>query len=204
METEDENKNKFCCDLKIHSIRHKINVEYYESLFSDEVNDKIFRRLEKTVKWTTKPSNGRRCSQTYGDDGLSYEVMYRDKIIERVAQSWNDVKCLIILKELAEEITGERFNFCVVQRYSNGNVGINPHKDREIKEGNSICGFSFGATRTLRLGAPKFLSVEDMTLSLKPGSLYIMKGSTNKYWTHEIVKDPSIKTPRISLTFRRF
>lgn len=38
---------------------------------------------------------------------------------------------------------------------------------------------------------------------LQPGSLVIMQGDTQKFWKHEIPKEPKVKDGRISLTFRQ-
>ncbi|KAF9547254.1 hypothetical protein CPC08DRAFT_699821 [Agrocybe pediades] len=38
---------------------------------------------------------------------------------------------------------------------------------------------------------------------LQPGSLLVMQGDTQKYWKHEIPKEPKVTTGRISLTFRQ-
>jgi alkylated DNA repair dioxygenase AlkB len=39
---------------------------------------------------------------------------------------------------------------------------------------------------------------------LSHGSLLIMSGTTQRYWKHEIPKEPNIKEGRINLTFRKF
>jgi alkylated DNA repair dioxygenase AlkB len=103
-----------------------------------------------------------------------------------------------------EKMVDEKFNVCVVQRYPNGSYGINPHKDKEMIIGTTICGISFGAKRKLRLHSPKYMKLDNIELDLEHGSLYVLKSPTNTYWSHEIVKDKNINKPRISLTFRNY
>ncbi|KAG8180610.1 hypothetical protein JTE90_018228 [Oedothorax gibbosus] len=38
---------------------------------------------------------------------------------------------------------------------------------------------------------------------LKNGSLLLMRPPTNHFFSHEIIADPSVQLPRISLTFRK-
>ncbi|KAF9477711.1 hypothetical protein BDN70DRAFT_914008 [Pholiota conissans] len=45
--------------------------------------------------------------------------------------------------------------------------------------------------------------VERKSWILQPGSLVVMQGDTQRYWKHEIPREPKVKEPRISLTFRQ-
>ncbi|CAA7265714.1 unnamed protein product [Cyclocybe aegerita] len=50
---------------------------------------------------------------------------------------------------------------------------------------------------------PPQLFVARKSWILAPGSLVVMQGETQKYWKHEIPKEPKVKEGRISLTFRQ-
>lgn len=91
-------------------------------------------------------------------------------------------------------------NSCLINLYETGNDFIPPHKDTHLSFGHypHIFNLSIGSTRTLKISNHK----TDLKFDLEHNSLFIMSGASQKYYHHEILKDPSIKTPRISLTFR--
>ena len=90
-------------------------------------------------------------------------------------------------------------NSCLINYYQNGNDFIPPHKDTPLSFGiyPTIINVSFGETRNLILKNDK----EKYTFELKSNSIFIMMGSSQKYYTHEIEKSNTI-FPRYSLTFR--
>ena len=100
---------------------------------------------------------------------------------------------------MVEEITNEKYNICVIQRYPSGKVGIKKHRDKEMKLGTTISGLSLGATRKLKL---EYYD-KNIEKDLLSGSLYVLNPPTNSYYTHCIEKD-STTEPRISLTFRNY
>lgn len=185
-----------------------LDVRFFRQLYSPERAREIFEILEREIQWSKSITKGRRTNQTYGNEGLVYKVSfggYGDrplKEVERIAQPWTDVSILLALKKDVQLTTGEDYNFCVIQRYPSGKVGINPHRDKEMVSGTTICGLSFGATRKLTLTPPKFFGDEtDRSFTLTPGSLYILCPPTNDKWLHSIEEDETTE-PRISLTFR--
>jgi alkylated DNA repair dioxygenase AlkB len=185
-----------------------LNVRFFRQQYLPTRAQEIFDVIENEAKWSKPITAGRRTNQTYGDEGLVYKVSfggYGDrplKEVERSAQPWTDITILPELKRDVERITGERYNFCVIQRYPTGKVGMKPHRDKEMVSGTTICGLSFGATRKLTLTPPKFFvdqTVREFTLA--SGSLYLLCPPTNDKWMHSIEPDDTIE-PRISLTFR--
>ena len=111
------------------------------------------------------------------------------------------------------------FNSCLVNVYEDGNEGISPHRDNMDSFGMypTIVGLSIGATRKMKI--QKIIFDEHNSLSLKVdsdpdnkglsmefplenNSLFIMMGASQKYYTHEIVKEPYIQDKRFSFTFR--
>jgi alkylated DNA repair dioxygenase AlkB len=59
---------------------------------------------------------------------------------------------LNFIKERVEAITKNKYSIYVMQRYPYGNIGINPHRDKEMVPGTTICGVSLGQTRVLTMG----------------------------------------------------
>lgn len=107
------------------------------------------------------------------------------------------------------------FNSCLLNLYENGNEFISPHRDCIESFGlyPTIIGLSIGETRTLRFKKIKFNKDNLKSLKkdlnntfdfvLQDNSIFIMAGCSQKYYTHEIIKDDS-KNKRFSFTFRKW
>jgi hypothetical protein len=114
-------------------------------------------------------------------------------------------------------IQNPKLNSCLVNLYRDGNDSIKPHRDSPISFGfkPTIIGISLGETRTMNIQHIHFddENIQSLkpnrddnvsfTLQLHDNSMFIMAGASQKYFTHEIVKDNSVKK-RYSLTFRQF
>lgn len=187
-----------------------LNLDFYPRLYTESDSQLIYDMLEKEVAWLKPITSGRRSNQIYGDDGLVYEVKfsgYRGNAkalppgpgatTRRKAQPWTPL--LAQIRDDIAAITGAKYTICVVQRYPNGSVGINPHKDKEMLAGTTIAGLSFGSTRTLVMARGE----KALRLDLGPGSMYVLNPPTNDYWSHAIEKSTETR-PRISLTFRNY
>jgi len=181
----------------------KLNVEVYPNFISPEFEKELFTLLDNNVKWSSKITSGRRVNQNYGDTGVSYKFSINSKIIERIVHPWEQMPILQQIRDYLSSLTQTNYNYCVVQRYPNGNVGINPHRDKEMVSGTDIAGISLGTSRILTLTPPRSNRIDTIPIhiDLPPGSLYILKPPTNDHWLHSIEKDNST-TPRISLTYR--
>jgi len=121
--------------------------------------------------------------------------------------------------DINNDINGATFkniNSCLINKYLNGSHYIKPHRDTDIAFGiePTIIGLSIGQSReivfkrTHYYGVNKYLDKLDrknshlnFSFTLHSGSIFIMSGSSQKYWTHEIPKDTSLYN-RYSLTFR--
>jgi alkylated DNA repair dioxygenase AlkB len=174
----------------------KLHLELITNLFTYDEEKKIYKTLEKLFN---NPPENKRVNQTYGDDGLIYRINFYGKITERPALSWSKAPLLKELRDYVSDLTGEKYTICVVQRYPNGKIGINPHRDKEMILGTTIAGMSFGTQRTLTMQRGE----KNISLDLTPGSLYVMKPPTNSFWSHSIEKDNTTGV-RISLTFRNY
>jgi len=107
-----------------------------------------------------------------------------------------------MLKDLAEETTGARFNSVLLNRYRSGNDSMGWHADREPELGATpvIASVSLGATRRFDLRHNQTGVVR--TFELTSGSLLVMRGSTQAQWRHRVPKAPTAQGERINLTFR--
>lgn len=114
------------------------------------------------------------------------------------------------------EIVPTKFNSCLINKYRNGMDSIRPHRDTSESFGDypTIAGLSIGAKRTISI---KKIATEcyntnslrhdendsyNLNIELEDNSLFIMAGASQKYFTHEIPKNPTCLNQRFSLTFR--
>lgn len=112
---------------------------------------------------------------------------------------------VVRIMELVNQKFNTTFNACLLNFYQTGQHYISAHSDneKELGENSAVVSISLGASRnvTLRHKSNKTVIRE----RLDSGSLFMMSGNRfQKLWTHEIPKQPSCRSPRISLTFRRF
>ena len=131
-----------------------------------------------------------------GDEGISYKYSGKNKIAEK----WP--KFILEIKSTVEQISGEKFNACLLNYYHNGSEAMSWHSDneKEILKHSAIASVSFGAER--KFGFKHNFSKEEISLLLENGSLLIMKDETQIYWKHKLYTNAKITEARINLTFR--
>ncbi len=95
-------------------------------------------------------------------------------------------------------------NSCLINKYPTGEHFIAPHRDSAISFGEepTIIGLTIGQTRKIDF---KHNTDADKNFSfdLESGSIFIMAGSSQKFYQHAINKC-DCKNVRYSLTFREF
>jgi len=112
------------------------------------------------------------------------------------------------------------FNSCLVNLYRDGNDSIAAHRDSIQSFGlyPTIVGLSIGETRIMRIQRVYYnedneksckmdnINKKGLTMEfpLEDNSIFIMAGTSQKYYTHEILKDETIKEERYSMTFRKY
>ena len=131
-------------------------------------------------------------------------------------------ECLESLRRATEAVTGETFNFCLVNYYADGNDSISYHSDDErfLGPAPSIASFSLGSGRDF-LMKPKTDAATSKTEDAKPvkgkknedvlklplqsGDMVLMKGETQGKWLHSIPKRKGGQGDggRINITFRK-
>jgi len=177
----------------------EVDSDRYMQILDDNL---IFLSDEETqVKIGGKYTSIPRKQVAYSEPNLSYHFAGANiKTID-----WNNGDLVsIILKEICAKVnkkTGCYFNFCLINKYRDGNDYIGPHRDDENDlTSSTIAGVSFGAERKIRF--TKVDNDDQYDKLLNHGSLYVMYPPTNQYWKHAIPKQHNIKKSRISLTFR--
>lgn len=178
-------------------------VNYYGKIFSSEESNLFFEYLISGIPWKAdeavifgKLIETKRKVAWFGDENFEYTYSGRTK----KAMKWTPE--LMILKNKCEEITGEKFNSCLLNLYHNGSEGMAYHSDgeKDLKKNGAIASLSFGAERKF-LFKHKFTK-EKIEIFLENGSLLVMKDQTQTFWQHRLPTTKKVSTPRINLTFR--
>lgn len=120
-------------------------------------------------------------------------------------------ECLASLQRRTEEITGCKFNFCLVNYYASGTDSISYHSDDErfLGQDPAIASFSFGAQRDFLLKhkpSPASPAAKTLKLPLGSGDMILMRGGTQSNWLHSIPKRTGKNVEdggRINITFRK-
>jgi len=175
-------------------------LDLYDAFIPESESYELYESIMKKCAWSRPLTTSRRSNATYGDEGLVYEIHWYGKTTKRSAICWEAMPELIPIRDRLELITEQKYNFCVIQYYPNGKIGINPHRDKEMKPGTTICGISLGARRTLRMNKYGI----NIDIGLPSGSLYLFHPPTNDRWSHSIASELLIPEGRISLTFRNY
>ena len=178
-------------------------VNYYGKIFTEEQSEIYYVKLLNEINWQHdvvkifgKEIITKRKVAFLGDEGISYKYSGKTKIAEK----W--LKFILEIKSTVEQISGEKFNACLLNYYHNGSEAMSWHSDneKEILKHSAIASVSFGAER--KFGFKHNFSKEEISLMLENGSLLIMKDETQIYWKHKLYTNAKISEPRINLTFR--
>ncbi|XP_053337369.1 DNA oxidative demethylase ALKBH2 isoform X2 [Clarias gariepinus] len=187
----------------------------YGLLFSSDEANRLFMQLEEEVEYFTddeakvqvygKMYSIPRKQATYGDEGLVYSFSG----VHLAARVWPPT--VEYIRDAVTNATGHTFNFVLINRYKDGQDHIGEHRDdeHELDPSCPIAGVSLGAARDFVFRhkdarrEPKKFPIEPVKLELAHGSLLLMNPPTNTFWYHSVPVRKKVKTPRISLTFRR-
>ena len=178
-------------------------VYYFGKIMKLEEANYYFNSLLTTVEWKNdeavmfgKLIQTKRKVAWYGDQEFSYTYSN----VTKAALGWTSE--LMALKQLAETVSGESYNSCLLNLYHNGDEGMAWHSDgeKDLKKNGAIASLSFGEERKFSFKHKQ--TKERISLVLEHGSLLMMKGETQQNWLHRL---PPTKLPmkaRINLTFR--
>lgn len=179
-------------------------VHYYGIVMPYKEANGYFDLVMKNILWKNDEATilgkhiiTKRKVAWYGDS----DYLYTYSNATKQALAWT--KELLELKRLVEQITGARFNSCLLNLYHNGNEGLGWHSDdeRSIGKNTPIASLSFGAER--RFSFKHKQTKQTISVVLEHGSLLVMKDGTQINWLHSLPKSSKITQARINLTFRK-
>jgi alkylated DNA repair dioxygenase AlkB len=181
-------------------------VYYLNELKLGRAPDTILRHLIAAVPWRQenivvwgKLYSQPRLIAWYGDRGIDYTYSG----ITLTPIPWTDL--LLDIKRRIETVTAESFNSVLLNYYRDNRDSMGFHSDDEPELGRApaIASLSLGEERTFILKHKLNRLAKPVRLRLASGSLLLMKGETQRYWKHGILKETRPCGPRINLTFRR-
>ena len=195
------------------SISEKTIIGYFPNIFTPETAERVTKWLEHLEYIEGITSSGasidrlqlwyQRDGHYFGKRWKTLHPRWKSHEYEQILLSIQDT-VQHKLNDIAMDISVPLINSCLINKYRNGNDFITPHRDNinSFGESPTIAGLSFGATRTLRLTHLITGHVQD--IELEDNSMFIMAGASQKFYTHEILRDPEISSVRYSLTFREY
>lgn len=118
------------------------------------------------------------------------------------AEPWNSQ--LLEIKQRVEELSNQTFNSVLLNFYRDGRDSVAWHADDEDELGPEpvIASVSFGAERKFQLKHKFDKNKGRIDMLLRHGSLLVMHSPMQKYWLHQLPKEPGLMQGRINLTFR--
>jgi len=182
------------------------DVEYVPDFLDPKAADRLLGRLRDEIAWSQHRVRvfGRehpcpRLSAWYGDAGATYR--YSGQTLEPLV--WT--RALGDLRRRVEDHCGERFDGVLLNLYRDGRDGMGWHSDdeRELGADPTIASVSLGAVRRFQLRHRTRKEVATETWPLAHGSLFVMRGTTQRHWRHAVPKTKRAVGARINLSFRR-
>ena len=129
----------------------QLSIEVWENFLSVSESEKILSKILSDAPLKKGLPSKRRNKLIFGDsDFPEYTIVYRGKTIKTPVLSWSKLPILETLRDKIAQHTGQPYNTCVIQIYSSGQVGIKPHRDKEVNKGTIIASISLGETRVMR------------------------------------------------------
>lgn len=184
----------------------------------------------KLLNYLNNMNNFHSCSN-YKNNSSRYQKWYHmDKkyfcpLWKKRYKRWESFEYDTTLIELQDKIKNKlqllnldyNFNSCLINKYITGEHYINKHRDslNSFGEYPTIVGLSIGSKRIINFTKVLFnpnnissikrdkIEPFNFNLTLDSGSIFIMTGSSQKYFAHEIPKS-NTKKIRYSFTFRDF
>ncbi|MFT6084470.1 MAG: alkylated DNA repair dioxygenase AlkB [Alphaproteobacteria bacterium] len=175
---------------------------YYSAIIPSHKADFYYHQLMHQIAWEHdqlvifgKSITTMRKVAWHGDKQYAYRYSQNTKY----ARPWQPN--LLALKKYVEQISDTSFNTCLLNLYHDGSEGMGWHSDdeKELSPNGVIASLSLGAVRKFSFKHKQ--TKETISHILEHGSLLIMKGMTQTYWQHALLKTKKIHTPRINLTF---
>ncbi|XP_077995909.1 DNA oxidative demethylase ALKBH2-like [Glandiceps talaboti] len=187
----------------------------YVQLFSKREADDLYKECEEQLVYNTgklaqvnifgKWHNIPRKQVAHGDTGLTYT--FSNNCIP--ARPW--IPFLTEIRDKITQVTGQKFNFVLINRYNDGNDHMGAHRDdeKDLVPTASIASLSLGQARDFVFqhansrGNRASRDLPPITIELQHGSLLMMNHPTNVYWYHSLPRRKRASLPRINMTFRQ-
>lgn len=198
----------------LHNFINETSLEFIDDINDFKGGTTSFGDIPRLQKWYQE--DGRYFSKTWKDQELERWTsnIYESKLLELQEYVKEQIEVLDIYKY--NGINKPTINSCLLNKYRTGTDSIRPHRDNQTTFGDnpSVIGISYGDEREivfnrihydpLRMNSIKSdkTNSQEIRLNLPSGSMFIMAGAIQKYFSHEIPKTDSTKT-RYSMTFRQ-
>lgn len=183
----------------------KISRDFLTRIIANGCFDELSKEIcwqREVIRMMGKTFTPKRETAAYGDEGTSYTYSGS----KRRAAPWTPN--LAFIRHEVENATGQTFNFVLCNLYRDGTASIGHHSDDEsdLNPESCIASVSLGPGERDFALKPRKKYVDSGLLStsllLNSGSLLIMGGTTQTYFTHAVPKRAKVTQPRINLTFR--
>ncbi len=180
-------------------------VSYFRSAFTRDESNRLLTDLLANVAWKQeaiqlfgKEIQQPRLTAWYGDENAIYTY---SNIVNHPLPWLPDLRQI---KHRCETLTGARFNSVLLNYYRDGQDSMGWHQDNEPELGDNpvIASVSLGATRRFQLRHKKRKELATISIDLMHGSMLLMRGTTQRFWKHQIPKTAQAVGARINLTFR--
>jgi alkylated DNA repair dioxygenase AlkB len=183
----------------------KYKVSFVPTFLSAEESAALLKRVltdrshfKHAARTKTGAPSKKRNKTIYGEPS-EYVFVYRGKTLRTPIRPWSAFPELEALAGRIAEVSGQAYKTCVIQIYNSGDVGIKPHRDKEMLSGEIIASVSLGATRVMRFERTGWETQDHL---LEAGTLCLIHPPTNDYWLHSIPVDAAVREARVSLVFR--
>ena len=179
------------------SILHGIEMPLsYPAMLDRLIEQTIWR--QESIRIYGKTHQQPRLVAWYGDPGKKYDYSG----ISLTPLPWTDL--LREIRRRIEDCTEATFNsvFLNLYRDHNDSMGFHSDDERELGREPTIASLTFGATRTFVLKHKRDPDLPSVKIPLEAGTVLLMKGKTQQYWKHGILKQREPCGPRVNLTFR--
>ena len=172
--------------------------------YAPALADRYFKELSEQIEWEDRRARMVKWfgSFDYAYTGASHRAAPLSPLLEEMRQG---------VEAYAFGQSRGQFQGVLLNKYRDGRDSVGFHADNEpvIKRRSKILSISIGATRSFVMRYSRSIpageqSPPDISLQLAHGDCLIMGGTMQEFWKHAILKDLSVVTPRINLTFREY
>lgn len=178
-------------------------VQYYGAVIPLHKADQYLKDLLDNIAWKNDEAVifGRKIIASrkvawYAQAPFTYTYSNSTK----TALPWT--QSLLELKSIAEEVSGETYNSCLLNLYHDGSEGMAWHSDgeKDLKKNGAIASMSFGVERKFAFKHKR--SKATISQVLGHGSVLVMRAQTQSYWLHRLPPTKLVHSARVNLTFR--